>query len=263
VAHQNYKQLFLSPWYWLVPVIGAVVLALIAISGINQTLFMFLNSVLNFNNESLWLNITLLGDAGITAVLVLPLLGRRTDIVWAAIIAGIITAVIVNVGKVYFAVPRPPAVLDLNSFNQLGNMFTVKSFPSGHTAAAFTVAAVVILSIKQLPVKIIILIAAILVGISRIAIGAHWPMDVLAGAIIGWLPSIIAVMLAQKKILHNRIAIIFPVVLLVSTVYYLVFVHQSGDIEARYLEIAIPIICLMLALPGFVKIIKNDTAKRN
>lgn len=58
------------------------------------------------------------------------------------------------------------------------------SFPSGHTSTAFAVA----ISLGYFfPVTIAPLISlAILVGISRIYLGVHYPSDVLVGSIIAW-----------------------------------------------------------------------------
>ncbi len=258
---QYNKSLLKSPWYWSVPFIALVLMAVVAMSGSNRAVFMMMNAALYTGSDYFWVNITLFGDAGIAAVVLLPLLGRRTDIIWAAIIAGFITAIAVNLGKNYFELLRPPAVLDAGVFHQLGNLFSVKSFPSGHTAAAFSVAGVVVLSISQTHIKIIVLLCAVMVGLSRVAVGAHWPMDVFAGAIVGWLPSVIGVMLASKKIFSTKYAGVIPALLLTATAYYLVFVHQGGDSEARFLEVAVPIIGLIMALPGFIKIIKMTEYK--
>ena len=57
------------------------------------------------------------------------------------------------------------------------------SFPSGHTVTAFTVALALgwFMPRWRWP----LLAVAALVGISRIAVGAHFPSDVLAGALLG------------------------------------------------------------------------------
>jgi undecaprenyl-diphosphatase len=57
------------------------------------------------------------------------------------------------------------------------------SFPSGHTAAAFVVA--VTIGTFYSAVLAPFLFFALLIGFSRIYLGAHYPSDVLAGAAIG------------------------------------------------------------------------------
>lgn len=57
------------------------------------------------------------------------------------------------------------------------------SFPSGHAAAAFGLAAAVFLHSKKLGT--IFLLLAIAVGAGRVWANVHFPIDVLAGAILG------------------------------------------------------------------------------
>jgi len=59
------------------------------------------------------------------------------------------------------------------------------SFPSGHTTTAFTVA-IIIGHFSSLLWPLALLLAT-LVGLSRLALGAHFPSDVMAGMILGCL----------------------------------------------------------------------------
>ena len=59
----------------------------------------------------------------------------------------------------------------------------VNSFPSGHTQAAFTLAILLIIYTNRF--TLLILIFAILMGISRIFMSMHFPSDLLFGAYIG------------------------------------------------------------------------------
>lgn len=57
------------------------------------------------------------------------------------------------------------------------------SFPSGHTAAAFVFATIVVALYPALAVPAYVF--AILVGLSRVILGVHYPGDILAGMILG------------------------------------------------------------------------------
>ena len=57
------------------------------------------------------------------------------------------------------------------------------SFPSGHTAAAFMMAT--LLGIFYPVVATLALAFALLVGLSRVLLGVHYPSDIAAGALLG------------------------------------------------------------------------------
>ena len=88
--------------------------------------------------------------------------------------------------KQYFARPRPNLVDHLDSVH-------TASFPSGHamitTVAYLTLAALVIRFFDDLRVRIYVvcvaLFIAVLVGLTRIYLGVHWPSDVAAGWALG------------------------------------------------------------------------------
>ena len=73
------------------------------------------------------------------------------------------------------------------------------SFPSGHSTAAFAFAGAILFSRVKMKWKSIALVAAALMGISRLYVGVHYPTDVLAGVAIGLLAGFLAKKLWNKK----------------------------------------------------------------
>ncbi len=67
------------------------------------------------------------------------------------------------------------------------------SFPSDHAAVAFAIAFGVFAFSRR--VGILFLAAATLISLSRIALGLHYPSDVLAGALVGWVAALLTVRL--------------------------------------------------------------------
>jgi len=79
--------------------------------------------------------------------------------------------------------PRPSQSYpdEINSYTSS----TGKSFPSGHTSLAFSTATVLSLQYKKWYVTVPAFAWAASVGYSRMALGRHYPSDVLCGAAVG------------------------------------------------------------------------------
>lgn len=148
--------------------------------------------------------ITYLGEAGwfwivLSLVLILTKTYRKTGIECGTSL--ILHLILVNgAAKNLFRRTRPYEVID-GLVNLVGKQSDF-SFPSGHTAASFAVAVVLLM---RAPKKISIpaMVLAVLISLSRLYVGVHYPTDVLGGAIIGTLCSFIAVWLVdavEKKI---------------------------------------------------------------
>ncbi|OGD36017.1 hypothetical protein A2W39_03010 [Candidatus Azambacteria bacterium RIFCSPHIGHO2_01_46_10] len=102
-----------------------------------------------------------------------------------AVIAGFASAIlsrIVFVGlfRIFYFRPRPFFTLD---FQPLFNHANESSFPSGHAATFFALAAGVYFYDKKLGA--LFFAGAVLISGARILGGVHWPSDILAGAILG------------------------------------------------------------------------------
>jgi len=70
------------------------------------------------------------------------------------------------------------------------------SMPSGHTALSF--AGLVMLGMLMPRFKVLTWGLAILIGLSRVAIGAHWPTDVILGAFIGMVAADVVLAVVRK-----------------------------------------------------------------
>jgi undecaprenyl-diphosphatase len=68
------------------------------------------------------------------------------------------------------------------------------SFPSGHTAVAFAVAA----AFAGQPLGILVLVFAAGIAVSRVYLGAHYPLDVAAGMLLGTVAGTVAKLLVVQ-----------------------------------------------------------------
>ena len=150
---------------------------------------LFFLSVSNFGN--VWIVVPLLSVFILRRV---PKSKRKRILLIVAVILSL--SIIFNLAiKQIVGRPRPPAYFvsqDTNVTADAGRLYKVHivgeeyhdySFPSGHTNMAFAAAtlAVIIFGIKFWPAFLV----AIMVAFSRIYLGAHFPIDTLAGACLG------------------------------------------------------------------------------
>lgn len=117
----------------------------------------------------------------------LRLIAERAVYFFVAIAASGIVAQVVKhiVGR---ARPKLFAVDGPYSFHGLSIQNVWASFPSGHTTSAF--AAAVALGYMRPRWRVWLLGAAVVIGLSRVLVGAHYPSDVVGGAALGSLVSL-------------------------------------------------------------------------
>lgn len=88
----------------------------------------------------------------------------------------------VVLAKILVAHPRPFVVLA--EVRPLVNEVPFESFPSAHAAITLSLAIAVWHFHRRL--GWLLLVFALIVGISRLYVGVHYPLDILGGFLIGW-----------------------------------------------------------------------------
>jgi membrane-associated phospholipid phosphatase len=182
---------------WLVPALAAAAFGAIYALDANRVLFMMLNSIGPATSDALWANITVLGDGMVAFALCLPLWRRRPDLLWALAFLALFGTLWVHGMKPLIDVARPPAVLG-DQVHVIGRVYQAHSFPSGHATTAFALAGLLTLGIAARAWVAAIVAAASAVALSRVVVGVHWPLDILAGAFGGWLCAVLAVWLGGR-----------------------------------------------------------------
>ncbi|MDD6094638.1 MAG: phosphatase PAP2 family protein [Clostridia bacterium] len=154
--------------------------------------------------------ITLFGEKGLFLIAVAVLFlcfkkARKTGIMMgAALLLGLIigNGILKNV----FMRVRPYELEGAlrNAEQLLSHAPTDPSFPSGHSLACFECATVLMYRDKRFGIPALVL--AVAVALSRIYLYIHFPTDVIAGAILGIIIGVLAIVIVNSvlKLLENK-----------------------------------------------------------
>ncbi|MEV7125000.1 phosphatase PAP2 family protein [Streptomyces sp. NPDC093260] len=123
------------------------------------------------------------GNAVMTAVLATP---------FAVIIAYVANTAVKDV----FQEPRPCRALPHDFLIEACPPVDDYAFPSNHTTVAFAFVAALFLINRRLGQ--VALLAAVVMGASRVYVGAHYPHDVGVGALVGTVVSLLVVLAARR-----------------------------------------------------------------
>jgi len=187
-----------APTVWCSTVAGllAVGIAIVYVGQWNIPIFYGLNQL---PLPGLWTNLTELGDGLILGVLLFPLIRKKPYVLSAFLIGIVVNTLVVQGLKTWLAVPRPAGVLDPETIRILGPVLKARAFPSGHSATIFLAAAILSVSVRTAVLRGGIVALAVLVALSRAAVGAHWPLDILTGSLIGWAIGCAVAVLVQRR----------------------------------------------------------------
>lgn len=128
---------------------------------------------------------TQIGSGGFALAVAIILYLRGKELLAYEFILGTLTLwAVVELMKVLIRRNRP--YIKLNNIRIIGSRASGRSFPSGHTSQSFLMATILINYYHIGILKgLIFYTIALLVGITRVYVGMHYPRDVLAGAILG------------------------------------------------------------------------------
>lgn len=170
-------------------------------AGSQKDLFLFLNHELSVY-PNFEFNITQLGDALIFFPFLFIFLFYAPKFWQALLTSSIISLIISATCKSIFAVPRPAAIYDNDTFVIIGKRtFGLTSLPSGHSITAFMI--ITILLYAFMPKKtfykiawsLLLMAFGLMIAFSRVGIAAHYPFDVIIGSAIGYAVAVIGIKL--------------------------------------------------------------------
>lgn len=172
--------------------------------NIQKDLFFVINNKLS-QYTSLQFNLTQLGDV-LISFSILSIFSIYASKLWEALItSALLTLLISSTLKEIFTIPRPAVIFDNDSFTIIGRTHRgLASLPSGHSIATFVVITILLYAFmpkkrnhKVLWVSFMIVIGLI-ISFSRVAVGAHFPLDVIIGSAIGFIIAFIGIVITNK-----------------------------------------------------------------
>ena len=197
-----------SRWYfWALALLFLTGSLLLAIDGKGGS-FILLNSYHTDWLNTFFINYTNVGD-GLFALFISVILFfyKRKKQALALLLSFLISGLLVQIIKNLVTSPRPRLFFTSGQYTQFIDGVTLSnnsSFPSGHTASAFAVATVLVLTMQNKTWQLPILFAATLAGYSRMYLAQHFLTDVMMGVFLGLIAGIYSVYLVYHTNITKR-----------------------------------------------------------
>ena len=158
-------------------------------------------------------------------------------------------------------IPRPPQVLAPNEVHLIGPDWGANAFPSGHASMIFNLAGVFAMTTSRKWLRILLIVAAAFIAFTRVAVGVHWPLDVLAGAALGWIAVWLGLKIAQQTPWgYGRLAqMILGAILLIACVV-LFFLDYTGHADIMREQRIFALVFFIIGFIQYRKVYKTKTA---
>lgn len=248
----KYSRTKIEWWFFAPPVAALLSLFIIRVTGSETQVFLWLNQRTQFAGDIFWINVTTLGDGLVAYVLILPFLRRKPQLAWALLVSWLLAALWIKGIKNLISTPRPLSVLSPSDFHAIGARYKFNSFPSGHAATAAAFAATLCVFYRQKWLRAAIIAVTLLICISRIAMGLHWPTDVLVGFLSGWLLALVACPLSGKLSFGTHPVTRFIIgLILLGAAIRMFFFNQTDYPQAFRLLQTIALACIVFTVCDF------------
>ena len=161
--------------------LGLLCIILIPVWWYDRPLFLFLNGSNTWLTDPFWLALTTVGDGLILAIIVGAFLLIDPRVTVMGLLLMLFASVVVNTIKFMAPTLRPAALME--GVHVLGPLLRSGAFPSGHTASSMAAALSIAYFSRSRTLGCVVLALGVLVSLSRVFVGAHFPRDVVGGMI--------------------------------------------------------------------------------
>ena len=219
-------------------------------------LFLFLNQTARILPDLAWVTFNMLGNGWSVYALLSPLLIFAPRLLIGSILAGAIAGALSRLPKHFLEMPRPAGVLDQTSFYILERPLTSFAMPSGHTLTAFAALSGIYFAIdrnRRGPFFWLFILAA-LGGMARIAVGAHWPSDVFAGAALGIFGGLLGGHLSNRlpvSVLHDTSWLLRVIGLAAALCAYMLLTSKIDFTIAKPVQVVLAFLAVTSVLIFF------------
>jgi membrane-associated phospholipid phosphatase len=147
----------------------------------DNSLFLLINGLHTPFTDPVWLAFTTLGDGLLLGIILGAFLLVNPRATVMGLLVMILSSLVVHLVKAAYPSLRPVELLQ--SVHVVGPLLRSGSFPSGHAAASMSAGLAIAHFCSSKAIGALVMAIAVIIALSRIFVGAHFPADVLGGMI--------------------------------------------------------------------------------